>query len=841
MRCSDGTECTGSVDGGSPCTEGQSWKRERCHGRWDDRGCCDSKHYCSGGHKIRCPEGTKCWDSGDGECPCKRHRPKPDDCGDECNSDDWDKDHTCPDGDWKCTSDTTYCEGGREIKCPLDYVCKGYAPCVKRNPCPDDWDCPDCTGKTNLTCINNRDYCLDGRCLMCPEGTRCTGTDDPEKSPCTPEQPPEPCPGAYSDFECIDSRRYCLDNAIVECPNSKWCHPDSEDTPCQSDKPTEPTCSGENFECTDKNSFCHEGLVQKCPSDLICKGGPIPCVLEYDDTCSASDNSCLDWNDFCLGGWRYTCPEGYRCVKPEEEGQSPCIPEDWEDRYPRVDKRCWTDFDDYTCFDASHYCLDGMSVWCGRDKFCNPNAIDEDEPICVEKKPDLETCDEAGYGEWTCLNDRKFCHRGLVVECPEDFVCKGASPYPCVQRCPCDDCEDCWKDDDKKDDCGDEFCDHPTPQPHPSPSPDCPTCPVPHPSPKPDCQGPSCTKVVVITKVVIIKKYTCDGDGWSCKGNDYCDGGKHWGCPEGTKCDPNWDGKGGSCCRPVTDPCLCDGPRYNYECIDNRRFCLGGYIKSCPAGTYCMGSDNGGSPCKPLLKESNPCPNGNNCCTSKYEYCSGGNTYSCRGGHVCERFAPCVWPSYDPCIIDPTADGCWNDCDKYPNANGCPNDPCARDPKSCWWRTWPEQDDCNCKNRASRCYDYCCEFPNAPQCNWQTGGQATLGTLTNGATGTCDCANPVTAECAAQCNAQSLQQAAASCDCNAPATGECAAQCALQAEQAAVQQQQEQAQQLEQQQLEQQQLEQQQLEQQQLEQQQAQAQEQPQAQPAVAAAPQANL
>ena len=65
-------------------------------------------------------------------------------------------------------------------------------------------------------------------------------------------------------------------------------------------------------------------------------------------------------------------------------------------------------------------------------------------------------------------------------------------------------------------------------------------------------------------------------------------------------------------------------------------------------------------------------------CTSKYEYCSGGNSYSCRGGHVCEKFAPCVWPSYDPCIIDPTADGCWNDCDKYPNAPGCANDPCTR-------------------------------------------------------------------------------------------------------------------------------------------------------------------
>lgn len=149
-------------------------------------------------------------------------------------------------------------------------------------------------------------------------------------------------------------------------------------------------------------------------------------------------------------------------------------------------------------------------------------------------------------------------------------------------------------------------------------------------------------KVTVITKIVIIKKYSCEGDGWSCKGSDYCDvrpaaclvfgvwclalsgttypalcasrgavamagpacavttaachavchhfpgvkgphatnlqgqrllprqpptaprghvgltlvslasppicasqGGKHWGCPEGTKCDPNWDGKGG--------------------------------------------------------------------------------------------------------------------------------------------------------------------------------------------------------------------------------------------------------------------------------------------------------
>lgn len=134
---------------------------------------------------------------------------------------------------------------------------------------------------------------------------------------------------------------------------------------------------------------------------------------------------------------------------------------------------------------------------------------------------------------------------------------------------PTADCEECWKEDDheKDDDCGDEFCDHPTPQPHPSPEP-CHNCPVPSPKPKPPCQGGSCTvggvlvvravwrtgcplkvntvtkdagvpgfyptalllcivfalqEVTVITKIIIIKKYKCESDSWSCKGGDYCD------------------------------------------------------------------------------------------------------------------------------------------------------------------------------------------------------------------------------------------------------------------------------------------------------------------------------
>lgn len=30
-------------------------------------------------------------------------------------------------------------------------------------------------------------------------------------------------------------------------------------------------------------------------------------------------------------------------------------------------------------------------------------------------------------------------------------------------------------------------------------------------------------QVVEITKIIIIKKYKCESDSWSCKGNDYCD------------------------------------------------------------------------------------------------------------------------------------------------------------------------------------------------------------------------------------------------------------------------------------------------------------------------------
>ena len=272
--------------------------RERC----DDHEDCDSD--CHRRKKCdRCEHG--CDDHGE----CRRK-----------------KKESCGGGDWKCTSDTTYCEvlqgwytgasmgsgrparlsfpaaaaalslaqrfhssrhitrptalvplpplqGGHTIKCPLDTVCQGWAPCVKRSSCPKYKDCPECSGKGNFTCINDRDFCngadaalrraglglLDGalirsahpptqihhtagECQQCPDGTRCTGSES-GKSPCTQDVPPAPCPGPYDDFQCIDSRRYCQDGMVMTCPNSGYCHGIDGEAPCKSTPPSGPTCT----------------------------------------------------------------------------------------------------------------------------------------------------------------------------------------------------------------------------------------------------------------------------------------------------------------------------------------------------------------------------------------------------------------------------------------------------------------------------------------------------------------------------------------------------------------------------------------------------------------------
>lgn len=56
-------------------------------------------------------------------------------------------------------------------------------------------------------------------------------------------------------------------------------------------------------------------------------------------------------------------PNSMLCYPPSWQTHTPfCHPRPVTCSWPKVDKRCWTDFDDYTCFDASHYCLASPAV-----------------------------------------------------------------------------------------------------------------------------------------------------------------------------------------------------------------------------------------------------------------------------------------------------------------------------------------------------------------------------------------------------------------------------------------------------------------------------------------------
>lgn len=65
----------------------------------------------------------------------------------------------------------------------------------------------------------------------------------------------------------------------------------------------------------------------------------------------------------------------------------------------------------------------------------------------------------------------------------------------------------------------------------------------------------------------------------------------------------------------------------------------------CAAGTVCLGSTRGESPCKwPTGGESpaQTCPNGDGACTGDNTFCSGGLNFTCPGGAVC-RAGCCVY------------------------------------------------------------------------------------------------------------------------------------------------------------------------------------------------------
>lgn len=47
----------------------------------------------------------------------------------------------------------------------------------------------------------------------------------------------------------------------------------------------------------------------------------------------------------------------------------------------------------------------GYSVWCGKDKWCNPTALTDDQPICSSSPPPTPPSETCTAGEWSCLDD----------------------------------------------------------------------------------------------------------------------------------------------------------------------------------------------------------------------------------------------------------------------------------------------------------------------------------------------------------------------------------------------------------------------------------------------------
>ena len=64
-------------------------------------------------------------------------------------------------------------------------------------------------------------------------------------------------------------------------------------------------------------------------------------------------------------------------------------------------------------------------MWCGSDKYCNPRALDDDQPICQSAAPPNPTCTQ---GLWECITDTSFCHKGLAIDW---WVCGGRWDWLC--------------------------------------------------------------------------------------------------------------------------------------------------------------------------------------------------------------------------------------------------------------------------------------------------------------------------------------------------------------------------------------------------------------------------
>ncbi|KAL4854798.1 hypothetical protein ACK3TF_004500 [Chlorella vulgaris] len=402
LACPDGTKCTGSINGNSPCTSTQP--SQQCPGHYDDWACINQQEFCVSGHVMTCGNGTFCTHLGGEGAPCTPHHSPA----------------TCPKGDLTCISDNAFCQGGVTYYLPSDVVCKGTAPPV--------YERDDTCDRADNSCLNTGKFCYGGEVHKCADGYSCARSWD-GKNPCTKDPPPPLCGGDWDDYSCVDASHYCLGGHAYKCASSKpWCvgggkEEDGRD-PCQAWKP-HTACSAPDQTCMNSTTFCSEGLHYNCPEEMTCKGlAPVPCVYStgtcppkpdsHPPECTGADYTCIDHRDYCYKGEILQCCEGSKCVTGKG-----CV----EDKPPPV---CPAGCVDYQCLDLQHFCLGGHAMSCGDGTSCtgkpgpgSPCRSDHTKVACPK-------------GDWGCTSSRTYCIEGVEFDCPFGAMCMGKGPcvYP---------------------------------------------------------------------------------------------------------------------------------------------------------------------------------------------------------------------------------------------------------------------------------------------------------------------------------------------------------------------------------------------------------------------------
>lgn len=129
----------------------------------------------------------------------------------------------------------------------------------------------------------------------------------------------------------------------------------------------------------------------------------------------------------------------------------------------------------------------------------------------------------------------------------------------------------------------------------------------------------------------------CDHDDGHCMDHKtVCFGHRVHRCPHDCSCSGKWKG-----CPPSATT-TCRG-RSNYQCVDDRTFCLAGKRMACADGTWCR--TTGTNRISPCNRTSPPrCHGANMACMDSKHFCQNGRRHRCPSGHVCHGSGLCMKP-----------------------------------------------------------------------------------------------------------------------------------------------------------------------------------------------------